>query len=153
MAYDYKYTVAQDGQIVDCTINVKTSFGAEEAIPFGQPLIRGTDPQKQVKRFPAGGASTLKFLGVSGYDPEQIGGSYPTASMVTVVEQGRVWVPLIGAIAVDAGDWAYLDRSTGLITDIEPASANKITIGRFLTGGASSGTNLFALEIIPGLEV
>jgi hypothetical protein len=150
MAYGYNYVPAQAGQIVDTTVNVKTSFGAEEVIEFGRPLMRGTNPEKIVKNF----AYPAKFLGISVYNPEEIGNNYPAKNMVTVLEQGRIWVPISGALTITAGDDANLDLATNLITNAVPGA--KITIGRFLSSGISNGltgSQLFQLEVIPGFEI
>jgi hypothetical protein len=152
--YGYSTLLAQAGQIVDATPSITTSFAAEEIIEMGRPLMRGTDPAKQVKNYVSGGDFTKKFLGISGYTATEIKGNYPVGDMVSVLEWGRIYVPLITGLTITAGDIAYLNQTTNSITNV--SSTNQIKIGRFQSSGTSdglTGSQVFALEIIPGFEV
>lgn len=149
--YGYSRTIAQVGQLEDTSIRTNDSFVAEEVIEFGLPLMRGSDPEKQVKKF--NGGITTKFLGVSAYSATRTEGSYAVNSNVRVLSMGKIWIPLFGTQTVVAGDTAYLNITDDIITNVLVPNET-FPIGRFVTGGATtpSAPLIFCLEIEAGFE-
>lgn len=145
---------ALPGLVADTTNSTRTSFAAEEVIEFGRPLMRSTNPERQVKNFVSNGSYTIHFLGISARSLLEISGNYPIGREVTVLEQGRIWVPLISGLTIVASDTAFLNEDTNSITNV--VSTHQIPIGRFITGGTSNGLTgsaLFELEVIPGFQI
>jgi hypothetical protein len=148
------------GQFYDSSDRTCLSFYAEENIPIGVPLMRGTNQETQCKIF--NGGITTEMIGVAGYSSLQVTGSYsvsrpqsyyPKYEPVTVVHAGKVWIPLYGTPTVEVGDTAYIDTLNDRITNIFVDLTQSIPIGRFLTGGTATSNNVvFALDIIPGFS-
>ncbi len=146
------------GQFYDGSLRTCISLLASENIPIGVPLMRGTDPVNQVQRF--NGSVTTEMVGVSGFSALQSNGHFSTTETqgyylaktpVTVVKEGKIWIPLTGTQTITVGDTAYIDslfdRITNVYTEFQTAP-----IGRFLTGGVTT-TNapvLFVIELIEG---
>jgi hypothetical protein len=147
--YGYSSDAAQAGQPYDSTIRINDSFTAEEVIAFGLPLMRGSNPEKQVKVF--NGGVTTEFLGISGYSATRTEGAYAINSGVRVFTMGRVWIPLTGTLTVQEGDIAYLNITDDVITNVHVPNQD-FQIGRFTTGGTTNPGNpkLFVLEIEMG---
>ncbi len=147
------------GQFYDTSNRTCLSMTAEDFIPFGFPLMRGSDKDRGVKVF--SGAIFNECIGISAYNSLEINsymhqslrpqGGYKPDSTVTVLRHGKIWVPIFGAQDIKPGDEAYIDPVDDKITNIY-APDRTIAIGKFLTGGvATTAGTPFAVSIF-GLQ-
>lgn len=146
------------GGFYDTSLRTCVSRSAEEAIPFGFPVMEGTDQENQVKRF--NGGISNEMLGVTVcsavdvtrtyYSATYTQGYYPTHSTVTVMREGKMWAPIYGVQTISVGDTAYIDTLFDRITNTKVANQT-VPVGKFLTAGTTTGVGeLFGLELIPG---
>lgn len=139
--YGFELNVAQAGQKYDLRPDWVMSLAAEEAILPGQPVSRGTDPEKQALV-----ADATSFVGVALFTHtlEQAfpagGASYAIGDSVSVLTKGVVWVESSVA-GVVAGENAYV-TATGEFTTVDVAN---LLVGKFITGGGVG--DLVALEL------
>lgn len=140
-AYNENMAEAVVGQLVDCTNRRVDSKYAEEAIDAGDAVQIGTDDNQVV-------VSTDAVYGVAIQHPtltmsDDTGlAAYAEFDSVSILRQGRVWVAVDGAVAINAQ--AYWDATAGAFNST--ATDNFIvTGGRFVT--ATSGAGLAILEI------
>ena len=130
-SYGYALPKAQPGQLYDARGNTVMSFAAEEALTFGQPVMRGTDPEKQVLL-----SDASAFLGVAMFthakeqDRDTGVASYAIADTVSVLTDGAAYVAA-GADTIVAGETAYV-TAAGAYTNVV---GSNLEIGTFLTGG------------------
>lgn len=123
------------------------SYAAEEAIPLAYPVKLGTNKEAEVLKTTSG-ALTIGFA-LHDHAREQNGSGsvqYAQYETVSVLTQGRFWVPTDDAVV--AGAVANLKVSNGKLTD------EAVTTGieaftqfsaRFVTG--TSGAGLAIVEI------
>lgn len=108
-----KTEIAKAGEIAKVVgvLNEFENMYAEEKIPFGAGVMRGTDPESQCKLMATGG----KFVGVAIARGVELGEekSYPNPSTVTILTTGQVWVQVKDAVTAgdvaacgDGGKWA-----------------------------------------------
>lgn len=124
-AYSYALEKAQPGQIYDIRPNTVQSFAAEGVVPFGTPVMRGADPEKQCLT-----SDATAFLGVAVFTQASETGQYEDKDTVSVMTDGAVWVTS-SVDTVVAGTSAYV-TATGTVTNV---STSNLLIGEFLTGG------------------
>ena len=127
------------GQIADSSLNQIDSYAAEEDIPFGTAVMRGTDRQKQVLQ-----SEGKEFLGIALRDDIQRDGCYPAKFMVSVMTKGRVAV--IASEPVVAGDIAYLHSDGTFNKTKKVGEQNGLAIGIFASS-QNSENELVILEI------
>lgn len=139
--YNEKMDVAVVGQLVDCTNRRVDSKYAEGAIDAGDAVQIGTDDTQVL-------TATTAVYGVAIQHPlltlgDETGtAAYAEYDGVSVLRQGRIWVQVDGAVAVDAQ--AYWDVAAQAFNST--ATDNFIvTGGRFVT--STSGAGLAILEI------
>lgn len=129
--YGFSLGVAQAGQKYDIRPDVVMSFAAEVEIDPGQPVRRGTDPEKQVL---VGNAAA--FLGIALFthtlensisDGEA---SYKVGQTVSVLTEGAAYVES-SVDGVVAGETAYV-TAAGAYTNV---STDNLEVGEFLTSG------------------
>ena len=150
------------GSFYDSSPRTCVSFFCDDSlgIPIGFPVMRGTNLETQCKRF-NGGVST-EILGVAAfshlvttgsYSPTYKQSYYPQYAPVTILKEGRMWIPIYGGQTIGVGDTAYIDTLYDRITNTKVINQT-VPIGRFLTGGTSQldDSVLFVLELIPGFE-
>lgn len=139
--YDEKMDVAVVGQLVDCTNRRVDSKYAEEAIDAGQAVQIGTEDNQVV-------VSTDAVYGVAIQHPtltmsDDTGeAAYAEFDGVSVLRQGRIWVSVDGAVAVDAQ--AYWDAAADAFNSTS-ADNFEVVGGRFVT--STTGAGLAILEI------
>ena len=146
------------GQISDTSPHDVFSFSAEDKIPVGFPVMRGTNSDRQVMRF--NGGVTTEIVGIAvralgtttgSYSETYKQPYYPVNSTVGVLNKGRIWTPIYGTYTITAGDTAYIDTLFDKITN-EYIEFQTVPIGIFTTGGVTvNGFGLFELDLIPGL--
>ena len=131
--------IAQAGQLVDMTDHDVDSFAAEETIPFGRAMKRGTDPEKQVLIVDGSGDT---FLGVSMLqhtveNPFPSGeAQFAIGDTVSVMTEGRVYVEVTDPVI--AGAAAFVDVANGKFTDVSSGNL-AVPGGTFLTSAADNG--------------
>lgn len=139
--YGFELTKAQAGQKYDIRPDWVMSAAAEVDINPGQPVQRGTDPEKQVL---LGNAASFYGVALFTHTLEQAfpagGASYAIGQTVSVLTKGAVWV----TSAVDgvvAGAPAYVTDG-GTFT---PELTDNLLVGKFITGGGEG--DLVVLEL------
>ncbi|MBT8412477.1 MAG: hypothetical protein KJP02_11870 [Octadecabacter sp.] len=139
--YAFAMGKGQAGQLYDMRSNTVVSFAAEEALSFGDPVMRGTAPEKEVVK-----SDASAFLGVAMFthakeqDRDTGIASYAVTDTVNVLTKGAVLV----ASSVDtvvAGEAAYV-TAAGAYTNVV---GSNLEIGTFLQGGDTG--DLVALEL------
>jgi len=129
-SYGFELPKAQAGQKYDVRPDWVMSFAAEEAIEPGQPVKRGTDPEKQVLV-----GDDTAFLGIALFthaDEQALTGGteYAVEDMVSVLTKGAAWV-VSSVDTVVAGEAAYV-TSAGAWTNVP--TDNQLA-GEFISGG------------------
>ena len=132
--YGFNLDVAQAGQKYDLRPDVVQSFAAEEAIEPGQPVQRGTDPEKQVLV-----GDETAFLGIALFTHtltqplDGDGAQYDIGEAVSVLTEGAAYVTS-SVDDVVAGNTAYV-TAAGAYTNVEGAN---LAIGTFITSGGEN---------------
>lgn len=140
-SYGYTLPKAQPGQKYDIRGDVVQSFAAEAALSFGQPVMRGTDPGKQVVLSDASAfVGVALFTHAKEQDRDTGVASYAIGDTVSVLTSGAVWVTS-GADTIVAGETAYV-TAAGAYTNVATAA---LEIGTFLSGGDTD--DLVAIEL------
>jgi len=123
------------------------SYAAEEIIPIAYPVKLGTNGEKQVLKTTSGALSV--GFALHDHAREQNGGGtvqYAAKETVSVLTQGRFWVPTSDAVV--AGAVANLTVATGALTDAAVAAGIEAFTqfsARFVT--ATTGAGLAIVEI------
>lgn len=131
--------IGQAGQLVDLRSVDVSSFAAEEAIPFGRAVKRGTDPEKQILIVDGSGDT---FLGVSILqhtleNPLGAGeAQYAIGDTVSVAEEGPIYVEVTDAVI--AGAAAFVDVANGKFTDVSTGNL-AVPGGTFDSSAAANG--------------
>ena len=112
----------------DRSLNVETAAG----IGFGKAVGQGTG-DRQIDLIATGAATA--FLGVTVLDNTQLQDSYPQYATARVRTKGPIVVT--AAVAVAAGDTAYVVPGDGTFTNAPAAGAN-LEIGKFETSAAAA---------------
>lgn len=139
--YDEKMDVAVVGQLVDCTNRRVDSKFAEGAIDAGDAVQIGTADDQVL-------TATTAVYGVAIQHPtltmsdDTGSAAYAEFDGVSVLRQGRVWVQVDGAVAIDAQ--AYWDVAAQAFNSTSTDNFI-VTGGRFVT--STSGAGLAILEI------
>ena len=129
--YSFELPKAQPGQLYDSRTNTVESFAAEAAILFGQPVMRGADPEKQVVLSDASAfVGIAMFTHAKEQDRDAGIASYAIGDTVSVLVEGAVSVAA-GADTIVAGETAYV-TAAGAYTNVV---GSNLEIGTFLTGG------------------
>lgn len=139
------------GMIYDLSPHTIDTFAVEDAngIGAGVAVIRGTDPEKQIKAAAATGDGA-NVIGVTLYShKEQVasGGYYPKGYAVSVLTKGRVWVAVGGAVTAGAEAKLKVSDSTFVAGGGE-ADSDVEAVGcgaKFLTSTEEAG--LAVIEI------
>lgn len=139
--YGFELPKAQAGQKFDIRPDWVVSASAEAAIEPGQPVRRGTNPEKQVL---VGNATSFLGVALFTHAMEQAfpagGAEYDIDDTVSVLTKGAVWVKS-SVDTVVAGETAYV-TSGGEYTNVEGAN---LAVGTFTTGGDTD--DLVVLEL------
>lgn len=138
------------GMLYDLSAHTVDSFAVEDADGIGTAaaVIRGTDPEQQVKAASATGDGA-KVIGVTLHThiepPEDDKKYYPQHYTVPVVTRGRLWVQTGGA--VNAGDEAHLKLADGtFVKDAVATGIEALGCGaKFITSCDKAG--LAVIEI------
>ena len=123
------------------------SYAAEEIIPIAFPVKLGTNGEKQVLKTTSGALSV--GFALHDHAREQNGSGvvqYAAKETVSVITQGRFWVPTSDAVI--AGAVANLTVATGALTDAAVAAGIEAFTqftARFVT--ATTGAGLAIVEI------
>jgi hypothetical protein len=140
-AYNENMAVAVVGQLVDCTNRRIVSKYAEGAIDAGDAVQTGTADDQVL-------TATTAVTGVAIQHPLLTLGTSGTAAYaefdgVSVLEAGRVWVAVDGAVAINGQ--AYWDVAAQAYNSTA-ADNFIVTGGRFKS--STSGAGLAILEIM-----
>lgn len=124
------------------------SYAAEEAIPVAYPVKLGTSPEKEVLKATAG-AGVVGFA-LHDHAREQSSAGvvqYAATETVSVLTQGRMWVPTSNAVV--AGATANLTVADGTLTDAAVAvgieAFTQISV-KFITGTTAAGLALVEIK-------
>jgi hypothetical protein len=150
LAYTQYGAAALAGMLYDLTRPDTESLAAEAAVLIGRPVRRGTNPAKQCAQLSGAAGQGALAIGVAMLhaDFEQAAGvvQYAATEPVTVVRDGRLWLPVNDAVT--AGNVANYHLASGIFTDDAVAAGieafTQIRV-RFLT--STTGAGLAAAEI------
>jgi hypothetical protein len=150
LAYAQYGGAALAGMLYDLTRPDTESLAAEGAVAIGRPVRRGTIPAKQCAQLSgaAGQAALAVGIAMLHADFEQAAGvvQYNATDPVTVVREGRMWVPVNDAVT--AGNVGNYHLASGVFTDDAVAAGieafTQVRV-RFLT--STTGAGLAAVEI------
>lgn len=124
------------------------SYAAEEAIPVSYPVKLGTSPDKEVLKATAG-AGVVGFA-LHDHAREQNGSGvvqYAATETVSVLTQGRMWVPTSDAVV--AGATANLTVADGTLTDAAVTTGieafTQVSV-KFITGTTAAGLALVEIK-------
>lgn len=146
LSYNAEMNPAVVGMIADLSNKTVDSFAAEEALDPGVLVVRGTNPEKEVKAAASG--TVANAIGVVIHEHKEPGdtsGYYPVGYEVGVMTRGRIWVPV--SKAVTAGKIANYKIADKSFTDdtvtsgIEAPGVSCV----FLT--STSGAGMAQIEI------
>lgn len=127
-SYGYSLAPAQAGQKYDIRPDVVTSLAAEVEIAPGQPVKRGTDPEKQCVLADANGFGGVALFTHAMESPRDNSGAvYKPTMTVSVLTQGAAYVKV--AADVTAGENAFVTTAAEF-TNAEDTNA---AAGEFLT--------------------
>ena len=97
--YQHGAPVAIPGMKADATTDVIDSYAAEEGLNPGDPVVRGTDPEKQIKV--AGSTEGADVIGIAVHTHkayEGTGAYYEEGYTVPVMSFGDVYVEVAGTV-------------------------------------------------------
>jgi hypothetical protein len=141
--YSFLQDVAQAGQEAEgAIIRQVDSFAVEGSdIPFGRAVMRGTNPEKQVRALD----TAVNFLGVSVFrhavaKPELAAYSLAAKETAAIMTKGRIYVKLLANVR--AGETAFV-TDTGLFTN---NVLNNHAIGKFITSGSANGLAILEIQ-------
>ena len=159
MQKDFSYSLNSNpfllGNLWDASFSQVDSYIAENLIPFGAPVILGTDPVRQVK-LATTGATATSFLGIAlrqnhlssggvlatnntGEQPVIMSTAveaYPVGSPIAIARSGRVVISVNTVTQNVVGTTrAVYTMATGLITTQTAAATNgtQLDLGFVLT--------------------
>ena len=142
--YDENHAVGLEGSLVDATNRRVVSRLAEGVVDAGKAVTLGTDPTTQRKLIGA----VLPFNGIaiqhSGLTLDDSGfAQYADKEGMSILESGRIWVYVDGAVTIDAPAYALIAGDIGRFT--VTVGTNIATGGKFKT--ATAGAGLAILEL------
>ena len=119
---------------------------ATRAIVAGQPVLRGTDPDNQVRAIV--NAATIDATTAAGFavldttrPPNDLaGGAASEGAPVAVMREGYLWVRVTAAVT--AGNPVYVGNLTAQLGDIEDATGTGLVLfpgARFVTSADAAG--------------
>lgn len=149
-SYDQYPAEAAAGMKVDSREDTVESFAAEGAIGWGLAVIKGTDPDVQVKK-PAAADGVFRgvALRTSVFEQNSSGVSgYVDEDSVNVLRKGMVWVPTITAVTRD--NPAYFVNSgadAGKFSATNDGTTDAVPTGVYRSSVAATSGGLAKLEI------
>lgn len=135
------------GMKADASEDQVDSGAAEGAVGFGLAVVRGTDPAKQVK-VPSADAGVFRGVSLQTHLAQTAAGvaEYADKDCVGFMRKGRVWVPVVDAVAVDAAAYFLWDTAdAGKFSDDSSGNRDAVPTGVFRT--STSGAGLAVLEL------
>jgi len=124
------------------------SYAAEESIPLAYPVKLGTNPEKEVLKATAAAGAIGFTLHDQARNQTHTGNVYyAPKTAVSVLTQGRMWVPTSAPVV--AGAVANLTVANGTLTDAAVAAGieafTKISV-TFLTATTAAGLALVEIK-------
>lgn len=143
------------GLIYDSGFHDTMSYSAGNNIPFGAPVVLGTNKERQVNAVGTGIGQGALVIGIAAAShtveapyPQGTGASfYATTETVPVYKRGRIWMMTNDAVV--AGAAANLVLANGTVTDevvatgIEAFTQFKAT---FITGTTAAGLAVVEID-------
>lgn len=145
--YNIYMDPANEGQLADDGFTDKNSFAAEGVVLFGRAVVPGTDIEKQVK-IPATTNTTFMGVSISSYTTVQDvngDGGYLDTDTVPVLRRGRIWVPVINAVA--ANNPAYYMYNSINAGKFCSSNSNAQIVPTGVFRSSTTGAGLAILEI------
>lgn len=137
------------GARVDLSSDEVGSYVAENAIQPGFGIVDGTIGGKQVK-MPAGAVTAFRGIALLKSNSEQdVNGlvQYKAKDSVSVLEQGRAWVPVKGAVAWDADVYLiHTGADAGKFTSGVGANQTIIAGAKFKFATTGDGLSIVKLK-------
>lgn len=149
LTYSQTMAVAMAGMKGDASDDQVDSGAAEGAVGFGLAVVRGTDASKQVK-VPAADSGVFRGVALQTHMAQTIAGvaQYADKDAVGYMRKGRVWVPVVDAVAVDAAAYFLWDTAdAGKFSDDSSGNRDAVPTGRFVTSTSGAGLAMLELNI------
>ncbi len=125
------------GMKANTTVDTVDSFASEGGVNPGDPVIRGTDPEKQVTVAATSGDGA-KVIGIAVHthkDPNETGAYYEDGYCLPVMTSGDIYVTA-GDDSIVAGGQAYVSISGGTATFVSGGEGAESVSGmKFMESG------------------
>ncbi len=149
LTYSQYFEPAIAGARVDLSDSEIGSYAAENAIQPGFGVIDGTIGGKQVK-MPSGAVTSFRGIALLRSNTEQDSSGlvqYKAKDSVSVLEQGRAWVPVKGAVAWDADVYLiHTGADAGKFTSGAGANQTIIAGAKFKFATTGDGLSIVKLK-------
>lgn len=136
------------GMKSDCSLSRIDGYAAESVILPGCGVVTGTKADKQVKSPTAAGD---KFKGIALIQAKEMASDgsvqYKAKDTVPVINLGRVWANVKGAVAIDGDVFLiYTGADAGKFAAAAGANAFKVDGAKFKTATAGDGIAVIELN-------
>lgn len=150
LTYSANMAPAIAGTLYDLSDHTIDAYAAEGAdISFGMGLVAGTDPVTQCK-LPAGAVTGFKGIALMQAKEQTYGTgtvAYIAKDTVPVVDKGRVWAPVIGAVTADGAVYLiHTGAGLGKFTGSAGANQGLIANAKFKTSTTGDGIAVVELR-------
>lgn len=148
LSYSQNMAPAIAGTLYDISGRRVDSYALEGSdIGLGFGVVAGTDPVKQVT-IPAGAITGFKGIAIMQAKEQDASGNvlYKDKETVPVLDQGRVWAPVIGSVTAEGA--AYLihtGANAGKWTGAAGANQAAVSGAKFKT--STTGDGLAVVEL------
>lgn len=149
LTYGANMSPAIAGTLYDLSDHTIDSYAAEGAdIGLGMGVVAGTDPVAQCK-LPAAAVTGFKGIVLMQAKEQNSSGVvvYAAKDTVPVVDKGRVWVPVIGAVTADGAVYLiHTGANLGKFTGSVGANQGIISGAKFKTSTTGDGIAVVELR-------
>lgn len=149
------FDIGYAGLIADSGFHDVLSYSAGTVVPYGRPVVLGTNRERQVNAVGTGagqgaavvGIAAASFIAEAPYPFTNATPAYQITETVSVLKRGRIWMQTNDAVV--AGSVANLVLSNGTVTDeavaagIEAFTQFRAT---FITGTTAAGLAIVEID-------
>jgi len=146
--YSQNMNPAFAGMLADLSVKTVDSRAAQGEISLGFGVVGGTNPEKQVK-VPSGNITGFQGVALHQAKEQDASGkvTYKDKDTVPVLTKGRVWVPVIGAVAYDGDVYLiHTGANAGKFTGSAGANQGQVGGAKFKTSTSTDGLAVLELK-------
>lgn len=147
--YNASMSPAIAGTLYDLSDHTVDAYAAEGTdISLGLGVVAGTDPEKQCK-LPSGAVTGFKGITLMQAKEQNTAGNvvYVAKDTIPVVDKGRVWAPVIGAVAADGAVYLiHTGVNVGKFIGTTGANQGLIANAKFKTSTTGDGVAVVELR-------